>query len=241
MSGNYGSGPFKADAKANFFSSSASNNYSSLFIYGGRASLSNEIFQLNQTTPVSPLGQSALNIGLSQFRETCGNRFVQQFTTGAGLYFIVKFEFASLEQKSAFDATVGATIGAASLSASVSQAVNSLRLTGSASVRAIQIGGDAAQLFGIVGSNGANQAPIAVCALDNLTACSSLITNLLNYAATIPSQLKQVGAQNDIFGYVLQDYGVALIPQPLPSVLTLEVKQRTKRFARDVGITNRRS
>lgn len=192
-------------------------------MYAGKVGLTNEIFQLNQTAPISPLGQSALNIGLNQFRDTCGNRFVQQYITGAGLYFIVKFEFASTEQKTKFDSSVSGSYGAASLSAAASKAVSDNHITGSVSVRAMQIGGDAKQLLGIVGSDGSGQAPVKVCSLSDITACSNLLTSLLKYTASVPAQIQQVGAQNQILGYVLQDYGVALIPQPLPSILTLEL------------------
>jgi hypothetical protein len=93
LSGKYGSGAFKVSARASFVRSSFETSNSFVLIYSSTFNFPNEIYVVDAGQPLSGTGVGAIANGLPAYRETCGNRFIQQQEVGGALYFSIKFEF----------------------------------------------------------------------------------------------------------------------------------------------------
>lgn len=185
VSANGGWGEFSASASANFLNSISNSQYSENITYGER-------FYANETLDISKLyGESALSAagkqvydnGINAFTARYGNDFILELPVGAIFLANIKLSFTSKKSKQVFDATASGSYGSIfSISTKVSNAIKQLNLQGNITVSAYQLGGDPSQLASIFTKSGSGTYNAVTCNFDNLTACKSIIGDIIDYA-----------------------------------------------------------
>ncbi len=176
-------------AEAKFLKQSVSSRYSLSAVWQSEYKLPTD--KLTGET-LSPIGTS-VRADDDKWRITCGDEYVSEITRGARLYFSIRVEFSSDEQKSEFETKFSLTGALYSANASLSQASRQLSKDVHVVVTAYQIGGDVSKVTGIFGASPTATDQYVECTLGSYDKCASVIQAALKYASDtqsgFPSQL----------------------------------------------------
>ncbi len=113
----------------------------------------------------------------------CGDYYISQYDQGALLLMNLSIELNSKYQKEQFKASSGGSFGDIfSASAKIETLAKSLKLTGSVSIQAFQIGGDPTQLGKILSKDTSGNYYILRCSIDNMASCKQAADGILDYA-----------------------------------------------------------
>jgi hypothetical protein len=242
VNGSASAGTFSASASSSFYNSTFTGSFSQTFIYQTSLKFKSPNYNIPQTGNIlNRLGQIYQNNPI-EFRKICGNKYINQLEKGGSLYILVKLNFLTQQQKQAFDASVGGSVGFGSLSASIQKSIQKMNLQGDISIKALQIGGNPSQLGKIL-QGGQSTAPVLQCSFKNLTACTQTLNNVLTYATgsssqDFPQQFPSTATAPDpalagTIGYSALGYAYAGVPISAPSQLTPQVIAARNTLASD--------
>lgn len=136
-------------------------------------------FQVNET--LTQEGMDILAIGQDQFRIHCGDHYITSYEEGAMLIYTVTFTFSTQSEKKLFQDTLKADFGFASASVSYTDLIQKLKVQGTLSVSAHQIGGNPTLL------STALTAPVA---FTDLAGCQAVLEGLHNYSLNFAQQIE---------------------------------------------------
>lgn len=213
VSGSFGVGfwGFGLKAASSYVRESKETDRSTTFVYTFKVKLPNSQFKINQNDTLSALGKKVIR-SPSCFENACGSNYVSQTEQGSDLHVFVKLDFASKEDKSAFQAGLSANyLSFVSLRLAMSQMNSSKDIKGSVSIKAIQRGGDAIKLPNIFN---AAKDPID----PTINVIDATIKCALSSSTTTPNDFTQCEkVMNNILVYAKEDFanGASNKPQTL--------------------------
>ena len=127
-------------------------------------------------------GQTEYNTSLADFRDVCGDQYIQQITEGGAIIASLRLDFESKYQKSVFiEHTHESFLGIETASKTIEQIAIDYNLNGTLDFSAIQIGGDVGEIAEIFNAS-KSRYYINSCAIKNLTSCNEIIGGLLSYS-----------------------------------------------------------
>ncbi len=197
-------GVTKASMAAKFLKTSMSDAYSISAMYTGTYSFHDEGFTTEPTlTPRALQLTSPISIGRGIdnpkiWENTCGQEFVNRREFGAKLFFSIRIDFKSEEEKQALAASFSLSAPLVTAEASVNTASSKTSKETRITVSALQIGGDVSQITRIFGNGTTtpgNDGATAVvsCSMGDFNECRTVLGNAVRYATNIdtgfPSQL----------------------------------------------------
>lgn len=180
-------GAVKTSANANFLRNSRASKYSSSAVWISQYSLGS----MTLDDPVIAQIAAPLVKSNERWAATCGDEYVSEVIYGARLFFSVRVDFASDEQKRAFDASFSLAGPMYSATASLRQASETLSSGAVVTIAGLQMGGDASKLTQVFGAAGGEN--VTRCSMGNFENCAAILDNAISYATNtttgFPSQL----------------------------------------------------
>lgn len=168
-------------ASASFYRETETDDFSAAYIFGGAIS-----FKERQVGPDYIVNPQLAGFDPVDWREYCGDSFVQKVARGASLYSAMKFRFKSRDEKQSFEAKMKASGGLYSVSAALKTAQSFSNQSISVSVSAVQVGGDVTQLNRILNGGSA-----ASCALSDVKKCLEFVDSIESYVSNdFPKQFR---------------------------------------------------
>jgi len=186
-------GIFSAERSVKFVNETRERSFSQSFTFAYDVKLDNASFGIDPSNPLNDTGKTAA-ANSCRFREVCGDQFVYQIERGASLYVNLQFAFSSEYHKREFELKAKAGVEgvietcksllpiSASIEASIKYLTEYTRKDGVMYISALQVGGNVEQLARIFGTSG--DVPAMSCSLDNLSACSKALDEIVKYAAS---------------------------------------------------------
>jgi hypothetical protein len=229
-----------ASATATFFRNSVTNKYSASAIW---------LSEYQVPTPklvsadYSDIGNGVKSLD-DRWGETCGDEYVEEITRGARLFFSIRVEFMSEEEKQKFEASFSLSGPLFSAGGTLKQASDHFSSGSKIIVTALQIGGDVSKITQLFGKNADTKdantnGPLAVrdCSLGDFARCSDMISTALSYAADtangFPSQIAPgaVPGAADLV-YKTSKYAQAGIRPRWSPQLTVAIKNAREKLAK---------
>ena len=167
------------------------------------------------------------------FLETCGDEYIRSVRRGIRLYVTATIRFSQASQKKEFEAKVGAKGNWGQFNFEASSLSEKTRKSGTISLVARQIGGDAGKISEIFRNHGAAdkdpEYAILECSLENLKACKSAQADVIAYVTALHKQIEdqsydpyESGASLGTFGYATagwSELGIGGIDDPISETL----------------------
>jgi hypothetical protein len=202
-------GATEATGSADFLSRSTSNSFSVSAIY--KAYYNFPVRKLRLTPhKLSPLGDS-VQANYERWNQTCGDYYVDEQVLGAKLFFSIRIDFATSQQKQQFEAKFGIAGPMYSANATMKTASEQFSKDAKVTISAYQLGGDVSKITGIFGNSRNRIQHYTECTLGDFGACSSVLQSALYYAANdrsgFPSQLSSDRTPGPaVLSYVVKPY-----------------------------------
>ncbi|MGZ3734144.1 MAG: hypothetical protein ACXVC0_04250, partial [Bdellovibrionota bacterium] len=191
VGGRARSGAVEYSGSANFLQNAVSNSLSvssaweSSYVFPTDKLIATKD-SLNQT------GKEMYN-NFERWAETCGDEYVNEITRGAQLFFSIRVDFNSQEDKQAFEAKFSVSGPLGEVNAQMKEASRKFSRSTKVIVSAYQVGGDVSKVTQIFGDDSAARAGFVQCQLGNFDTCANVIQRAIDYAADVhtgfPSQL----------------------------------------------------
>ncbi|MBL4818840.1 MAG: hypothetical protein JKY15_06375 [Deltaproteobacteria bacterium] len=172
-------GIMQTSASANFLNASKSDGFSISAIYMGTYFFKNRILKNPKTAQE--------NLNAERWREACGDEFVSQQTLGAKLFFSIRIDFLSEQEKNAFSASFSFDSPLASAGASVNRAVSSLSKRTKVTINVLQIGGNVDRITEIFQAQDSTAYQFVQCSSGNFEKCQEVLAQAISYATNIKS------------------------------------------------------
>lgn len=245
--GKFRYGAAKIGASASFLKSQRSNAYSIVAVYSGDYKFKNELLVFeNPKDPkakpeeiekerLSVVGQ-AVRHDDTRWMETCGEEYVQQIERGAKLFYSIRIDFSSQEEKDVFEASFSYDSSYASAHAHLKNSKKSFSKNTQVTIGALQIGGDVrrvTELFtskeGEDGNGSGASLGFVKCSMGDFAKCDQVMANAWEYATKdFKEQLKTDPNPNSDSGpayinYITKKYSAAGIYNKYSSVLNKDV------------------
>ena len=197
VSSQLGGDRFSISVAAQFANSAKNNSYTTnivyLYKYAGKAVFKDGSLGqgLNALTPyAAEIEQSSP----TEFRNMCGNRFVEQMDAGAVLGVRLALNFNSHSDQERFATQLKADLGLANIATAIEQAASSSNIHVDMTLSAIQVGGQPEKLNDVFGQHDASgNYPFINCEAQNggegNKACNLMISSIIAYAQTMSTQL----------------------------------------------------
>lgn len=161
---------------------------------------------------LSPLGVS-LAADFDRWTQACGDEYVDEITLGAKLFFSIRVDFSSKEQKQSFESRFSLSGPLYSAQADLNTASREFSRDSKVTVAAFQIGGDVSKLTDVLGNSQAARDGFVQCSLGNFTDCAKVIAAALEYGSDtnsgFPSQLSATAAGGSPLLYKTASYSSA--------------------------------
>jgi hypothetical protein len=169
-----------------------------------------------------------------RFSETCGDEYVAEIAYGARLFFSIRIEFASKEEKERFEAKFSISGPLAGLNGSMEQATREFSRDTKVTFSAIQIGGDVNKVTGVLGQTAVEQDQFVKCTLGGFEMCAHVVASAVRYASDLengfPSQLSQKAFGGTPLSYKTVKYSAAGIYNNDSSVLLSDAISNRKKL-----------
>ncbi|MBZ0144621.1 MAG: hypothetical protein K8F56_13675 [Rhodocyclaceae bacterium] len=182
-------GAIEASASARFVKNSVSNRLSVSAIWMSDYLLPNRKLTAPSLTAVG----EAVRQHDERWAQTCGDEYVDEIVYGARLFFTLRVDFASEEQKQAFEAEFSLSGPLYSASAKFEDASRKFSRDTRITVTAAQFGGDVSKLTDLFDATAEGEAGFHECTLGNFEGCAKVIAGAVRYATDVnsgfPSQL----------------------------------------------------
>jgi hypothetical protein len=246
--GRFTYGAAKIGISAKFAKGQQESGYSIVAVYTGSYKFKNII--LNFADPTNPnakpeeIERERLSaVGLSvrkdpiKWAETCGEEYVQQIERGAKLFYSIRIDFSSREEKELFETSFSYDSSYASVAAHLKNAKQNFSKNTKVTIGALQIGGDVRRVTELF--NGENTPGGAVgfvkCSFGDFAACDGVMASAWEYATkefknqldtTNPDQPSDSGPAYIV--YHTKKYSTAGIYSEFSSVLTQDILGKRK-------------
>lgn len=165
-------------AAATFYRETQADAFAASYVFGGSIDLKD--VQVGANYEINPRLVGTNPVDWQQY---CGDQYVQSISRGASLFSMLKFQFASASDKQTFESKF--KVGAAfSVSTALKFAQQVSGTNVSVSITAVQVGGDATQLSGVLGD-----AKASSCGMGSIEGCLEYADKIQKYASdTFPRQ-----------------------------------------------------
>jgi len=182
-------GAVEASASAQFMRNAASSAYSVSSVWVSEYKLPTQKLDAPQRNEIG----RALVQNDDRWAETCGDEYVGEITYGARLFFSIRVDFSSTEEKQSFQAEFSLSGPLFSANANLQQASQQFSKNAKVTVSALQIGGDVSKVTGLFANSDAGRAGFVQCTLGSFSSCADVVSAALKYATSIttgfPSQI----------------------------------------------------
>lgn len=211
-------GAAEASASARFVKNAASNRLSVSAIWVSDYLLPNRKLTGPTLTDIG----NGVRPNDTRWAETCGDQYVDEIAFGGRLFFTIRVDFSSEEQKRAFEADFSISGPLYSASAKLEDASRKFSRDVKVTVTAVQFGGDVTKLTSLFDGSKEGQADFVQCTLGGFENCAKVIASALRYATDInsgfPSQLTESSKPGPaILEYHTAPYSAAgIYPQNYP-------------------------
>lgn len=160
-----------------------------------------------------------LNTSEGDWNANCGDRYVSQIQQGAKLFFSIRVDFQSVEEKKAFEAKLSISGPLYSANTNLTQASREFSQNTKVIVTAFQEGGDVSKLTGVFSSSTAGGTDFVQCTLGSFDKCAAVIQAAILYASDtvhgFPSQIAPGAVPGPApLIYTTSDYAVAGVVHP---------------------------
>ena len=191
LGGRARSGAVEYSASANFLKNSVSNELSVSSAW--ESSYTFPVDKLVATrNDLNETGKAMLN-NPERWAETCGDEYVNELTRGAQLFFSIRVDFHSTEDKQQFEARFSVSGPLAEVQGELKEASRKFSRSTTVTVSAYQVGGDISKITEIFGDDANARQGFVQCQLGNFDRCADVIQKGINYAADVhtgfPSQI----------------------------------------------------
>lgn len=170
-------GIVESSAAAKFLSQSKSDSFSISAVYSGDYQFKNAVISEPVLTAV---GKDA--VLHDEVVEVCGDHYVQELVKGAKIFFLIRIDFSSEDDKRQFEAEFSVDGGLWSAAGSVKNASNRFSTRTKIKVSALQVGGKVEELSAIFGSNSDDPLKLVECSMGSFDQCSYVLQNAIRYA-----------------------------------------------------------
>lgn len=240
----YGEATVKASAK--FMKASRNNGFSISAVYSGDYKFKNQILVFEDSDsemPIDELEESRLtDVGKvarrddDRWRETCGDEYVAQIVRGAKLFYSIRIEFLTQEEKDLFEAAFSYDSALASVHAHLKNVSSNFSKRTKIVVGALQIGGDARKITELFydQTDVGNESSLGFvqCSFGDLEKCDDVLANAIRYAThdfkeqleSRPDSPAYEGGPADL-RYITKPYSDAGIYPQFASILTSNVRR----------------
>jgi len=210
-------GAVSTSLSAKFLSSAMSNSLSVSAVWESSYEFPTQ--KLDQPT-LTPVG-TAVKDNFERWATTCGDEYVAELTTGAKLFFSIRVDFTSEQEKKEFEAKFSVSGPLWGVDGELKKASEKMGRHIKINITAFQVGGDTRKLTGLFDQTTEGKANFLQCQLGNLEGCSKVIQAALSYATDVekgfPSQLDAQTAA--VLGYKTVPYSaVAIYPGKFPGL-----------------------
>jgi hypothetical protein len=182
-------GVVEASASSRFMRGSVSNQYSVSAVWLSEYRLPTQRLSTVQKNDIG----NAVYENHERWAETCGDEYVEEITKGAKLFFSIRVDFGSAEQKQQFEAKFQISGPLYSANADLSTASKQFSQNVKITVSALQIGGDVSKITGLFDNTGTGQTGFIQCTLGDFSKCAQVISAAIGYATDtvhgFPSQI----------------------------------------------------
>ncbi|WP_159455642.1 leucine-rich repeat domain-containing protein [Pseudobacteriovorax antillogorgiicola] len=250
VAGKFSYGAFNASGAAKFATEAASSDLSQSLIFASMARGKTALMVNPQLTDRAIDAANTLDQEI--IRATCGDDFVYGVDLGSQLLINVKFEFSSVEAKSAFEASIKLSyLSLFEVEGAAQVASDYFKNNVSITITALQIGGRVQDLPEAFRNPQTGEASIIDCDLENPTACKQTLKDLIDYATdTYPKQIDDLSYEPNspngaaFLGYRTKSYyngGLRqLYPNPGPVIQAEIVEARDRLAQRYQTMSNHR-
>jgi hypothetical protein len=178
-------GLFSGSVKSNFMKRSRSDERSITYVHRMRVTLGEDIFDPAEGYSFPTKPSSAL------FYPKCGDYYTAAVKKGGSLYIIVKLDFASVEDRIAFDAVIEANYLASRGKGTMDWSKHAFSGRVHVSITAYQQGGKVAQLGNLFdGTHQEEGMTVLNCSLEDFKSCRDFIAAANGYSSTFANGLK---------------------------------------------------
>lgn len=245
----YGIGTVSASAK--FFRQQQGSSFSISAVYSGEYKFKNLVLNFEDTAP----SQSTNNAGLVRARlsdvgrsvysndqkwlDTCGTEYVEQIERGAKLFYSIRIDFSSTEEKQVFESAFSYDSSFASAQAYLRTASRNFSKNTKVTIGALQIGGDVSKVTELFNAESDNQSALGFvqCSFGDFSKCDKVMETAWNYATkefkkqldTAPSSAKP-GTGPAYLAYRTKEYSAAGIYGNLPSIVNYAIQKSRKQL-----------
>jgi hypothetical protein len=226
-------GVVEASASARFMENAVSSKYSVSAVW-----LSDYRTQSKKLSKVdlTAIGKSVREND-DRWAETCGDQYVDEISFGAKLFFSIRVDFSSEEQKKQFEAEFGLSGPLYSASSKLETASRRFSRNSKITVSAWQIGGDVSKITGFFPNSADARTGFVECTLGDLSKCGSTIAGALIYATAVdtgfPSQLQPGATPGPApVSYTTASYAAAgIYPKNYPYLTQVNAQARSELHA----------
>ncbi len=233
-----------ASFSANAKNTEYSYNYNYLYTYSSDAKFTTTYGDANLSTN----GKNALAIGQAAFLQTCGDSYVSNLRAGVVLAVNVKVTFQNKEDANKFAAEYNASIGEtplANINGTISTEASKITKNAIVSISALQNGGTPESLNQILGYDPTSKSYYATaCGLAQSSGCENIINAIINYAVTLPTQVKQNNEMilNNLYYFepTISTYASLGISVPQPQPLSAETQSAQNTIINQINLSQAR-
>jgi hypothetical protein len=257
----YGEATVKASAK--FLKASRSNGFTITAVYSGDYKFKNEIlvfddedkdlsFEELENNRLTIEGRAARRDD-DRWRNTCGDEYVAQIVRGAKLFYSIKIEFSSQDEKDLFESTFKYKSTFASVSAHLKNVSQNFNRRTKVTVGALQIGGDVRKITELFYDNSETNSDSSLgfvqCSFGDLSQCDQVMANAIRYATKDFKEQLESQPDNGAYEggpaylrYITKPYAFAGIYPNFSSILNASVRAKRRElenfFDRDIKYLN---
>lgn len=171
-------GVVTASASAQFMKSSVSTGYSVSAVWLSEYRLPTDTL----TKPALSDVGTVVSSNPDQWVGTCGNEYVTEIVRGAKLFFSIRVDFSSKEEKQRFEAKFSLSGPLYSASADLETASREFSQDSTVTVSALQIGGDVSKVTGLFAADEQGRLGFVKCSLGDFEKCAQVVSQALKYA-----------------------------------------------------------
>lgn len=182
-------GVVEASASARFLKNSISNEYSVSAVWLSEYRLPTDKLS---NPKLSPIGESVQD-NFERWAITCGDEYVTEITRGARLFFSIRIDFSSREEKQKFEAEFSLSGPLFSAQADMNQSSREFSRGSRVTISALQVGGDVSKVTALFEDTDQKNSGFVQCTLGDFAKCTDVVSAALTYATDVgngfPSQI----------------------------------------------------
>lgn len=247
--GKFRYGMAQVSASAKFFKQQQGSSFSISSVYSGEYKFRNIILNFNDASDtsnssdliiarLSDVGRTVYNND-TRWLDTCGAEYVEQIERGAKLFYSIRIDFSTTEEKQVFETAFSNESSFASVQAYLRSASRNFSKNTKVTIGALQIGGDVSKITELFNAENDSQSAMGFvqCSFGDFSKCDKVMETAWNYATkefkkqldTDPNTAK-VGSGPAYLSYRTKKYSSAGIYNTLPSIVNLAIQKSRKQL-----------